>query len=95
MRSRLEREVALATLGSPVSDLWRGSWPIRNSRTTKRRKQTERRRQEEPAKARKSADWNKKDHLDPMRASRKPGDDEPKDAEGQADRGHIDQIVTS
>ncbi|WP_119460338.1 hypothetical protein [Rhodospirillaceae bacterium SYSU D60014] len=60
-----------------------------------KRKQAERRRQEEPAKARKSADWNKKDHLDPARARSKPSDDEPKDAEGQAERGHIDQIITN
>lgn len=60
-----------------------------------KRKQAEKQRQEQPAKARKDADWNKKDHLDLTHARRKPDEDEPKDAEGQADRGHIDQIVTN
>lgn len=58
-------------------------------------KRKARKRQDQPAKAHKDPEWNKKDHLDPTRASRKPGEDEPKDAEGQAERGHIDQIITS
>lgn len=50
-----------------------------------------RERQDRPAKAQKAPEWNRKDPLDPTRASRKLGEEEPKDSP----RGRIDRVVTS
>jgi hypothetical protein len=58
-------------------------------------KQEEGRRMAEPADAERDPAWQSKDHLDFERSSQKPSrSGAAKDAEGQAERGHIDQIIT-
>lgn len=61
----------------------------------RREKQEERRRTAQPAQAERDPDWQRRDHLDPERSSRRPSrSGAAKDAEGQAERGTIDQMIT-
>lgn len=61
-----------------------------------REKENERRHTEQPARAQRDPEWQRKDHLDPERDPHRPSrTDAAKEAEGQAERGIIDQINTS
>ncbi len=60
----------------------------------RRQKQEEGRRQRGPAKAEQDPMWNRRDHLDLERSSKVNRSGAAKDAEGQAERGTIDQTIT-
>lgn len=62
----------------------------------RRQKTAERDAQAGPARAERDPEWTEEQHLDPERATDRPRrDGAAKDAEGQAERGKIDQLITS
>jgi hypothetical protein len=66
--------------------------PSREFDEYRREKREERKHQEGAAKAERDPEFQKRDHLDPLRDPKRR--DVPADAEGQAERGTIDQTIT-
>ena len=58
----------------------------------RREKEEERKRQDKPAEAERDPAWQERDHLDPLRDPKRRR--VPPDADGQAERGTVDQTIT-